>query len=244
MASEVGVGGRATTGFLTALLVVGGHGSLALADGPAGRVRANILDPERTELPRHDGRRRAFTVTLNPLAAAVARFGGNVEISPGPHHALVGSGYVQTFPAWMIRDLTGIEELDGRTTAAFGGEFGYRYYTGRRGSDGFFVGPSAIVMPLAYPRLEAGTVGRLVMAPNRDGAAQVMRGAVELEPFYAFGAALDVGVQKVMRSGFTIGGGLGVGYITYDVPADSLPIPSKYKMNVVPRVLFAAGWAF
>jgi hypothetical protein len=103
---------------------------------------------------------------------------------------------------------------------------GYRLYSGRIGADGAFVGGSFVSMPLAYARLASDTR------------------SVDLVRFNAVGAAFDIGVQKVTDSGFTIGGGVGVTYLSYTMPVDSRRLPLGIEPHVLPRLLLAAGWSF
>jgi hypothetical protein len=162
---------------------------------------------------------------------AFGRYGGNVEVLPFAHHAIVLSGYVQTFPPWIVRRLVPSNvEVGGGPPSRPGGEIGYRFYTGARGATGLFVGPSAVVMPLLYPRL------------SQDLRAEVVS-------FNAYGAALDVGVQAITDFGLTLGGGLGVMYLAYMPPASVTPpagvtAPSIIQPHVLPRFLLTAGWSF
>ena len=192
-----------------------------------GISRANAQEEDRTQSPRkgQDDTRRYVTVTVNPLGLALARYGGNVEASPFPHHTLVASLYSQSVPMWLARAFASRDELHDTGGATLGGELGYRLYSGRNGSDGLFVGPSFVSMPLAYPRL-----------------ASDLRSA-DLVRFSAPGAALDVGFQKITSSGFTIGGGIGVMYLAYEMPNDVRRIPIGFEPHVVPRLLLAAGWS-
>jgi hypothetical protein len=111
-----------------------------------------------------------------------------------------------------------------------GGELGYRFYSGRGGAQGLFVGASGVLMPLALPRL------------TQDFHSQVVS-------FDAYGAALDVGAQAITSSGLTIGGGLGAMYLGYAPPPSATPPPGAPSVNitmphVLPRLLLAAGWSF
>lgn len=113
----------------------------------------------------------------------------------------------------------------------FGGELGYRFYSGTEGAHGLFVGMSGVAMPIAYPR-----------------ATPDFR--TEVVSFHAYGGAIDVGAQAITSSGFTIGGGLGVMYLAYTPPAlvrglpSGLPRPELPEPHVLPRLLLAAGWSF
>ncbi len=170
------------------------------------------------------------TVTLNPLALAIGRYGANAELVFARHHAVTASAYLQTFPQAILRRLLPDIALGEGPEARLGGEIGYRLYSGSDGPTGIFIGPSAIAMPLAAPRLAS------------DYRAEVVS-------FMAYGASLDVGVQAVVGPGFTIGGGVGVMALAYSPPASATPptgleLPSYPEPHVLPRLLFAAGWAF
>jgi hypothetical protein len=188
---------------------------------------AHAQDEDKSVPPRQsqDDTRRFVAVTLNPLALAVQRYGANVEVSPVPHHVLIGSLYSQSIPLWLVKSVSGRDEVHGGG-ASLGGELGYRLYSGRSGADGLFVGPSFVSMPLAYPRLASDLA------------------SADLVRFNALGAAFDIGVQKVTSSGFTIGGGVGVMYLSYDLPNDSRRLPLTIEPHVLPRLLLAAGWSF
>jgi hypothetical protein len=204
-------------------------GSCALLASLFGAVsRADAQEEDRSISPRqgHDDTRRYVTVTVNPLGLALARYGGNIEVSPFPHHAFAASLYAQSVPMWLARAFSVRDEINDTGGATLGGELGYRLYSGRSGADGLFVGPSFVSMPLAYPRL-----------------ASDLRSA-DLVRFSAMGAALDIGFQKVTSSGFTVGGGIGVMYLSYDLPADNRRLPIGIEPHVLPRLLLAAGWSF
>lgn len=188
---------------------------------------ARAQDEDRPHPPREapDDTRKPVTVTINPLGLAIQRYGANLEVVPVPHHALVGSLYSQTIPTRIIKDVSGRDEINQPSGASLGGELGYRLYSGRVGADGLFVGGCFVSMPLAYPRLASNLV------------------SADLVRFSALGAALDIGLQKVTRSGFTIGGGVGVMYLDYQVPNDNRRIPINIEPHVLPRLLLMAGWS-
>lgn len=194
----------------------------------AATSAARAQDEDRPHPPREsqDDTRRPIAVTINPLGLAFERYGANVEASPLPHHVITGSLYTQSVPMWLVRKVAGGYDVHDNNGASLGGEIGYRLYSGRIGADGAFVGGSFVSMPLAYARL--GTDLR----------------SADLVRFNAVGGALDIGVQKVTDSGFTIGGGVGVTYLSYAMPVDSRRLPLGIEPHVLPRLLLAAGWSF
>lgn len=187
------------------------------------------VDRDRTS-PDADPIRHRVALTLNPIPFVVGRFGANLEVMLASHHALLASGFVQTYPSAVMHLLVPQADMANLPSPLFGGEVGYRLYSGREGPEGVFVGPSLVMMPFAYPH-----VGSDLRA--------------EMVAFETYGAALDVGAQAVVGSGLTIGGGIGVQYLAYSPPASIAPppgasVPSYPEPHVLPRVLLAAGWAF
>jgi hypothetical protein len=162
---------------------------------------------------------------------ALGRWGANVEFVPAAHHAIVASGYLQTFQPWILRRILPSEvEVGGGPPSRAGGELGYRFYTGATGANGLFIGPSFVAMPLAYPRVGADL-------------------RTDVVSFEAYGGAFDVGAQAIVDGGFTIGGGIGVMYLAYTPPASIAPppgvsAPKLLEPHVLPRLLLAAGWSF
>ncbi len=88
-------------------------------------------DDDEEELKR-------IAITLNPLSLILTRIGVNVEYLPARHHAIIVNPYFQS-----IGTGEGVTETK---YTNFGGELGYRFYTGNRGANGFFVGPFVTAM--------------------------------------------------------------------------------------------------
>jgi hypothetical protein len=155
----------------------------------------------------------------------------NVELVPFRHHGIIASAFYQTFTPAMLRVLMPKEvDTSHGAPAKVGGELGYRFYSGRDGANGFFAGISGVAMPIAYPRVTADYKS-------------------EVTSFYAFGGAVDLGVQAITTGGFTIGGGIGGMYLAYSPPASVTPpagvsAPSIPQPHILPRLLVAAGWSF
>lgn len=193
---------------------------------------ASSLDPPSRDQAAGDTAQvpQRFAITLNPLALIVGRYGANGEVLFARHHAVVASGYLQTFSTTMLRALMPSVELAQVPQSRLGGELGYRFYSGDAGPTGLFVGPSAVAVPIAYPRV-----------------TEELR--AEVVSFMAYGAALDVGVQAIIGPGFTLGGGVGVMALAWQPPASAqapagVTAPSYPTPHVLPRLLVMAGWAF
>jgi hypothetical protein len=170
---------------------------------------------------------KPIAVTVNPAALLIGRYGGNVEVVVARHHAIVASGYAQAYTLTLVRNMIPPEARDHLRDAPLtaGGEIGYRLYSGSRGADGLFVGPSFLLTPLVYPAIA-----------NHD--------TIELVPYHVPGVAVDVGAQAVTSIGLTIGGGIGVEYLAYQLPNDPHRVPIGVEPHWLPRVLLQAGWSF
>lgn len=204
------------------------HGTTTAAPPTAAITMLHAPDHDHVEGAPPPPPRR-FTISLNPLPIIAGRYGLNGEVSVVPHHAVTASAWLQTFTPAMLRVIMPREiDVHRGADARFGGELGYRFYS--RAADGFFAGLSGVVMPIMYPRV----------TPSYS---------TEVVSFLAYGAALDVGVQAMTSSGFTISGGLGAMYLAYTPPASVAPpagvaVPTFPEVHVLPRLLLAAGWSF
>ncbi len=205
--------------------LVAALGALAFGFVSSFAHAATQADDGRARDSAQRDTRRPLALTVNPLAFVIQRYGGNVEYSFLPHHAIVGTVYAQSLPVSMVRPFAGnVAIRDAASSPGFGGELGYRLYSGGRGADGLFIGGSVLAMPLAYPRLA------------RDLA-------VELERVYGVGGAVDIGAQTVTSFGLTIGGGIGVSLLAYDMPNDPSRLPFAMP-HVLPRLLLQTGYSF
>lgn len=175
--------------------------------------------------PKPDGVQRALTLSINPLPIVTGRYGANAEYVAAPHHAVVAGAFLQTFPRTMIELLVpSAAELGDAPSSMPGGELGYRLYTSGASASGLFVGPSFVLMPIAYPRVREDL-------------------KIDVEAQHAYGLALDVGAQLVTSSGLTVGGGLGAMVLAY-TPPKSYGGVAFAEPHVLPRLLFMAGWSF
>jgi hypothetical protein len=170
-----------------------------------------------TEQP---GRYRPFALEWSPLGLfAGGRISFNLEWAPATHHAIVVAPHFVHTAADVAVDSR--VTLTQKFTGA-GGEIGYRYYTGSRGMNGVFIGPSII--------------GGIYNASLLDGD----------QGFANIGVAVDVGVQQIFFDHLVVGGGLGLEYLSVNHDFHDLPTgPSTIATSgIKPRFLLAAGYAF
>jgi hypothetical protein len=170
--------------------------------------------------------RRVLAIEWNPLAAATLhRWSANVIFAPFEHHALILSplhAYARTYPINLYDDEGDPLLLPVQRFYGWGGELGYRYYTGRGGLRGLFLGPSLF------------SDWMTVYAQN--GAAT---------SYIYYGLAADVGYQVLLcdRVSLSVGGGVQYGRPDKDIPKQGFF--AKYYANSMfaPRWLVSIGWA-
>lgn len=161
-----------------------------------------------------------LVVTWNPLGAVVGgRVSFNIEYAPVTHHVLIVSPHFAN-PSQEVLSTGGTTQTN-RFTGG-GGEIGYRYYTGSRGPNGLFIGPSVI----------GGVYNADVPGPDRV--------------FTNIGVAGDVGFQYLAWDHLALGAGVGVEYLHVsrdfgDLSAGPSTIASS---GLKPRLLAQAGYAF
>lgn len=162
---------------------------------------------------------KPFAIEINPLGLVVGgRLSLQAEWAFAAHHVVVVNPQFQSTTGDVTRN--GVTE-DWRFQGV-GGELGYRYYTGRRGMNGVFLGPSVI----------AGIYNASM--PGSDQA------------FSTIGVAADVGVQQIFFDHLVIGGGVGLQYLAVSEEFGDLPSgPGQIgEDGVKPRLLLSAGYAF
>ncbi|MFO0739187.1 MAG: hypothetical protein U0270_25035 [Labilithrix sp.] len=165
---------------------------------------------------------RTFDLSVNPLGLLIGRYSIQGEIMLVPHLA------VTINPVFTYSTVTvgsGQSETEIGSLMGFGGELGGRFYSGKRGPEGFFVGPS------------------FLFSSNRGKGW----GGVE-QSFLAYGAALDIGGQVLFDSGFTFSGGFGIQYTktSEEISADNFNLASAIVAGggIRPRFLVSLGYAF
>lgn len=175
---------------------------------------------------------RRFSVDVNVLSFSFGRYGVNLGWMPQKHHALTLNPHYDAVGAKVtLSELTrDHEQVLWDCIRGFGSEFGYRYYSGTKGPEGFFIGPSVLIAGYAT-----------------DPADKVLS---KSRTFGSYGLALDLGGQAVVAPGVVVGGGFGLQYTRVTNRSDGWweAIP-RYATRLLsegvhPRFLFAFGYAF
>jgi hypothetical protein len=177
-------------------------------------------------LPAPAPPRRFLSLEFNPLAAAtVDRWGANIIFAPFEHHALILNpfhAYARTYNINLFDDNGNALQLPAQTFQGWGAELGYRYYTGRGGLRGLFLGPSLIADWMT---------------------ARAQNGSQTSYVYY--GIAADVGYQVLIndRVSLALGAGLQYAQPNKDIPKQGLTAKYYANATVLPRLLVSIGWA-
>jgi hypothetical protein len=193
----------------------------AHADAPAVST-ANEQTIEKKPLKEP----KFLAIEGNPLGLLIGRYSLQVEWVPATHHALVLNPHFDHVSADIgSGNLSYTEAFTG-----FGTEVGYRFYTGKRGMEGFFIGPSLLL----------GTYSTSVtaVAGSATGAASTS--------FTSIGGAVDLGGQAVIGPGVVLGAGFGLQYSSVDKSFADLPLTASILAGGGwrPRFLLSVGYAF
>jgi hypothetical protein len=188
---------------------------------------APVVTPPAVDVTIHDATppRRLLSIELNPLSLIIGRYGATAVIVPVDHHALVLSPFyvsTTTNPIYVFDDQGNSTQLPTQTFSGFGGEIGYRYYSGLGGPRGLFVGPSLILAGMSAKAQDGSTTGYLDL-----------------------GVAADVGYEILVVDSVAISLGAGVQYTTptTSIPAQQFPADVYANSKVFPRALASIGWA-
>jgi hypothetical protein len=198
------------------VLLFTAHGSspeLARADPPPPVDVAVKVEPPP---------QRVVALEWNPLDLLSERISVSLEIVPVSHHALVLTPYYfdSSTAAFQTEALV---EIPSQRFRGFGGEIGYRYYTGLAGPRGLFVGPSLI---LAWVQATAG-----------DGSQTSLSD---------YGIAVDVGYEALVADNWVIALGVGADYTftSKSLPEQQWPANTYANSGFHPRPLASLGYAF
>jgi hypothetical protein len=163
---------------------------------------------------------RPFSAEFNPLGLLIGgRLSFTAEWAPVVHNAIVLNGYYVNTSADVA--MSG-ETFETQTFTGGGGELGYRYYTGHRGMNGIFIGPSLIL----------GSYSASLPHGNQF--------------FTNAGVAVDAGVQTILADHFLVGAGAGIEYlnVSHDFHDLSTGPSTVASSGLKPRVLLSAGYGF
>jgi hypothetical protein len=198
----------------------------AVAVAPTPKL-ATERDPDALAPPKEVATFKPLSITLNPLSLVLSRIGANVEYLPAPHHAIMLNPFFQSL-SLSANDSNGGAKT---TYTNFGAELGYHFYSGTKGANGFYVGPSLVLWNSSVSTSASATANGNTQNTNASSS------------IFVYGAALDVGAQHIFDNGFTIGGGAGVMYLT--ASNTTAASSSSYKVSgTLPRFLFTIGYSF
>ena len=190
---------------------------------------AHADPPPPVDVVLHDAPRpyRPLTIEWNPLAlVTIGKLSANAVLVPIDHHALVLNLFyasTSTAPISIFDDSGQSTALPKQTFYGFGGELGYRYYSGKGGARGFFLGPS------------------LVLASFTASAGNGTK-----TPYAEYGLAADAGYEALIadRVAVSLGGGLQYLATNKVLPDQQFPANIYTNSGLRPRLLFSIGWAF
>jgi hypothetical protein len=196
---------------------------------PDGTYRQGYAVPAQAAVPEPEPKQ--FALTANPLNFTIGRYGLNFEYQPTLHHGVIVSPHYDHVSADI--DGSTIDENGNLVSArwnnsfsGFGAEIGYRFYSGSKGFNGFFAGPSLL---LATYSSSGDLLGNNVSTS-----------------FTSIGWAWEVGGQAQLGGGFIIGGGGGMQYTKVSKDMGDLPFSAAVIAGGGwrPRVLLNIGYAF
>jgi hypothetical protein len=166
---------------------------------------------------------KSLAVQGNPLDLAIGRYSADLEYLPDTHHTLHFTPFAYYALPGASDQLTG-----------FGGELGYRWYSGTHGAHGFFIGGSFIAAELEYTH-KTSAPGALDTPDDTQ--------------FTELGGAVDVGYQVIVLGNLATGVGAGAQYLV-DKPRPQFEFLTHpwhdllYGPGMRPRLLLSVGAAF
>ena len=170
---------------------------------------------EMAPISSPEGEMRRIALSWNPFTLHLTRVSLNAELLIASHHGVM----ITPFYASTTTNTDSFENV----FRGWGGEIGYRYYSGKNGARGFFIGPSLLL-------------GFYDAIPKRGDKV----------PFTNWGGALDVGWQALVADRWVVGLGTGVQYTVPSAtfPSQELPASVYASRGLRPRLLLALGVAF
>jgi hypothetical protein len=171
-------------------------------------ARADDSHPTEPPAPR-------WALGFNPLALVIGRYGADLEHPLWPHLVLLLNGHVD----YASHDWPAMEYDRRSPVWGFGGEAGWRWFTGERSMQGFFLGASLVCGWYSF---------------EYYGRRHGLPGA---------GLAADMGGQVDLGGPWFLTSGVGLQYLwTHSYPADIAPGVSWIMgAGVNPRLLVTVG---
>lgn len=183
------------------------------AAAPAGAAEKTTADDD------DDKDLKRISLELNPVGIGIGRYSIQGEYMLARHHAVTLNPF---FTSTSIK----VNDVEVGSLSGFGGELGYRFYTGDKGANGFFVGPSVLFASYSSEAI----------------------GGASSQSFTALGGAVDLGGQFIIGPGIVLGVGGGLQYTSNseEINTDNLNLASAIIAGggVRPRLLFAVGYSF
>jgi hypothetical protein len=173
---------------------------------------------------------RLVTLQWNPVDLVYERLSANLQIVPVDHHALMLTPfYFDSQTAAFTQSGTDAAgnpvnvAVPSQKFEGFGGEIGYRYFSGLAGPRGFFIGPSFVIADVQ------ATAGNGVQTSIMD-----------------YGIAVDAGYEMLVAEHWAVSLGLGAEYVftSKSLPNQQWPANIYANNGFHPRPLFALGYAF
>jgi hypothetical protein len=205
---------------------------LALGGGSAIESPQSFASDSVTLAPQPDDLEFAgppaepsLALELNPMPIEFAKFGGNLELPLGTHHALIMSPAYYAFDPYFHGPVF---------------EAGYRYFFSKRALRGLFLGVGGMAGFFQYePDQYEGACGASAHPCPNEAATHV------------YGATLEVGWQWIARDWLLlgVGGGLAVQYAAprkYDLHGSDLTSLAELVLDsgIRPRALGTVGVVF
>ncbi len=160
-----------------------------------------------------------------PTQGGLGKLSANVIIAPLEHHALVICPFyvlTRTTPITIFDNDANPTRLPIQTFRGYGTELGYRYYTGRGGLRGLFLGPSLIL-------------GAFTATAENGSKTH----------YLDYGVAADVGYQALVADRVSLSLGAGLQYTTTSKSIPDQMLWAKVFANtaLLPRFLISVGYA-
>jgi hypothetical protein len=202
----------------------------AVSLATAGVARADQPPPVDVAIKETPPPSRVVTLQWNPVDLVYERLSANLQIVPVSHHALMLTPfYFDSNTAAFTQSGTNSAgnpvniQVPSQKFEGFGGEIGYRYFSGLAGPRGFFIGPSFVIAD--------------VQATAGSGAQTTLMD---------YGIAVDAGYEMLVADNWAVSLGLGAEYVftSKSVPNQQWPANIYANSGFHPRPLFALGYAF